>query len=247
MKSIRTGILVGALSAFALVACSGQGPQPTPGTTNQAWDNGGGGNNGGGGGAQALSCTSPVFAVCADAQSVAIARAVFQGHLAIAQAVVNSVVDSDVKALAQSMIDNYTRLTTRIDAIVSDMGITLQENGLSHEITIEAQAEVLAFQAMIKAQPAPAPSAGSSSTTTVTPTLDESFVDFEILSQMRDINVLDRVLLASAQDQRLVTFFTNVREALSDRASLLVQVETKLEGACGAQVTTCQQQPSTDP
>lgn len=99
---------------------------------------------------------------------------------------------------------------------------------------------------MIKAQGNP-PAAGSSSSTTVTPTLDESFVDFEILAQMRDLNVCDRVLLASAQDQRLVTFFTNTREALGDRESLLVQAETKLEGACGAQITNCAQQPSSDP
>jgi hypothetical protein len=118
MKLDARHIIAGcALAASAVASCS-QDRTPTPISAEQATTATPAADAASGANGSIPSCKS--FAVCSDAQALAIALVVNQGEIDEANAVLDQLRDADLRAFAQLMITDHTKLRDAIAAAAAN-------------------------------------------------------------------------------------------------------------------------------
>ncbi len=164
------------------------------------------------------ACSSaPVFPVCADGQILAILAAEFASHVDLASAVRANLASTAAVDLAEKIITDDSVLGVQVEGEMRETGIAPAPGGVDREIAAETQQAIQALA------------------TESAPALDASYVDREVLSHLRALALIDRLLAPSAHDPRIADLITRVRDLVVQHVEAATQAQSELEGACGAQ------------
>jgi hypothetical protein len=165
----------------------------------------------------AAACSSaPLFPVCADGQVLAILAAEIAAHVDLANAVRANLGSASALDLAQKIITDDSVLAVQVDGEMRETGIALAPGGVDRAIAAEAQRAIQA----LALESAPA--------------LDASYVDGEVLSHLRALALIDRLLAPSVHDPRIGDLLARVRDLVSQHAQAAAQAQSELEGTCAS-------------
>ena len=167
--------------------------------------------------ADAAACPSPpLFPVCADGQVLAILAAEVAAHVDLANAVRANLGSASALDLAQKIITDDSVLAVQVEGEMRETGIALAAGGVDRAITAEAQRAIQA----LALESAPA--------------LDAAYVDGEVLSHLRALALIDRLLAPSVHDPPIGDLLARVRGLVVQHAQAAIQAQSELEGACAS-------------
>ncbi len=253
---VRNFGIVSALSLCAVVAaCSQQSGSGSGQDPLGANDNNGGNTNvvspecgqsdGGGGGCGQDSgpgggSANSVLAVCDDAQVAAILTAIDTSEINESTAIAGSSstgsanvsFDASIRDFAQRMITDHTAHRDAVKSLVTKLNISTQvTDALANEITKDSERDVTATSQMN------------------TNEIETHYLNRQILGHLKALGVID--LLARSSDKTLCSgdttgnqppnttpsdfksFLAQTRVAVRQHLSMILAIQTKLEGACG--------------
>ena len=185
----------------------------------------------------ATSCKT--LAVCSDGQALAIAIATNQGEIDEANAVVNRLSNAEVRAFAQQMIVDHTRLRDQLLAVAANPSasvfggssstgstgtstgtpIVQQPNAISSRLQSESQKTIAELTMLEGAQ------------------LDQTYLEREILDHLTTLALMDNIVIPSVTNPVLAMALGSGTPIVKMHEMLALQVQTRLEGACGGNVT----------
>jgi hypothetical protein len=163
-----------------------------------------------------LGENAPLFPVCSDGQILAILGAELAARVGIAGALRANLVSPVAVDLAEKILTDDSVLQVQVEGEVRETGIAPAPGGIGREIAAEAQGAIEALTA----------ESG--------PALDASYVDREGLAHLRALALVDRLLVPSAHDPRVLDLLSRVRELVAEHAEAAIQAQSELEGACGS-------------
>jgi predicted outer membrane protein len=164
------------------------------------------------------ACSSaPLFPGCADGQILAILAAEFTSHVDLASAVRASLASMGALDLAEKIITDDSVLGVQVQGEMRETGIAAAPGGVDREIAAETQQTIQA----LAAESAPA--------------LDAPYVNHEVLSHLRTLALIDRLLGPSAQDPRIADLLARVRDLVVQHAQAATRAQSELEGVCASQ------------
>jgi len=207
-------IVLGAslLGGAAIAACSNGAPEQTSVDTaagHRNWDSGASNDD------ASAACDTLAFSVCSDAQVLAIASALNRGEILEAQAVIGRGESPEVKAFAQRMIDDHTRLETAMQELASRLGVAPMENAISQELTQSAQDEAQKLQMQT----------GKA--------LDQMYITHEMVEHFKAYSLVRSLLIPSARPE-LRAGLVEARAAIAAHIELAVTVQSTVVGRCGS-------------
>jgi putative membrane protein len=172
---------------------------------------------------------------CSDGQALAIAIAANQGEIDEAKAVVNRLSNAEVRAFAQQMIADHTRLRDQLLAVAANPSasvfggssstgstgtpIVQQPNAISSRLQTESQ-KTVAELTMLE---------GSH--------LDQTYLEREILDHLTTLALMDNVVIPSVTNPVLAMALGSGTPIVKMHEMLALQVQTRIEGTCGGNVT----------
>jgi len=226
----RPTILFAALSSAALFAfaCGDQGssdPGSSSAAKSIAFDGGAGsdgasaaasdaGSDGGDAATASAQCLTSSFAVCSDAQIMAIFQALNNAEVSLANLVVQQGVSGQVAIFANQMIVDHTAALRSVATLNTNEAPV--EGGLTVEINTEAQLEFVRFSQM---------SAGSQ--------LDQTFIAQSILAHTETLALIRWVLIPSAQNPELQSMLKSAEAEVQQHLTNAMALQTMLVGQCG--------------
>jgi predicted outer membrane protein len=165
----------------------------------------------------AAACSgSPLFPVCADGQVLAILAAEVAAHVDLADAVRSNLGSASALDLAQKIITDDSVLAVQVEGEMRETAIAPIAGGVDRAIAAETQRAIQA----LALESAPA--------------LDAAYVDGEVLSHLRALALIDRLLAPSAHDPRIGNLLARVRDLVVQHAQAANRAQSELEGACGS-------------
>lgn len=164
----------------------------------------------------AVCASAPLFPVCSDGQIFAILAAEFAAHVDLANAVRGNLASAGAIDLAEKLITDDSVLAVQVEGEVRETGIATVPGGVDRAIAAETQEAVQA----LAAEGAPA--------------LDASYVDREVLSHLRALGLIERVLAPSVHDPRVTDLLARVRDLAVQHAQAAFQAQSELEGPCAS-------------
>jgi predicted outer membrane protein len=162
----------------------------------------------------AVCSNAPLFPVCSDGQILAILTAEFAAHVDLANAVRGNL--AGAIDLAEKLITDDSVLAVQVAGEIRETGIAAVPGGVDRAIAAEAQEAV---QALAAESP---------------PALDGSYVDREVLSHLRALGLIDRLLAPSVHDPRVADLLARVRNLAVQHAQAASQAQSELEGPCAS-------------
>jgi hypothetical protein len=157
---------------------------------------------------------APLFPLCSDGQVLAILAAESSARVDLASSVRASLGSASALDLAEKILTDDSVLVVQVRGEMRETGIAAVPGGVDRQIATEAQ---WAIQALA-AERAPA--------------IDASYVDGEVLAQLRDLALIDRLLGPSVHDPRIADLLARVRDLVVQHAQAASQAQSELEGAC---------------
>jgi predicted outer membrane protein len=161
-------------------------------------------------------CSAPRFPLCSDGQILAILAAESQAHVDLASAVRARVQGASALEFAEKIVTDDSVLAVEVSGEARETGIAQASGGIDREIAAEARDQIQSLAAESGA------------------TLDASYLDREVLSHLRALSLIDRLLTPSARDPRIAALVTRVRGVVVQHAQSVLQARAGAEGPCGS-------------
>ncbi len=148
---------------------------------------------------------------------LAILAADVAAHVDLANAVRSNLGSASALDLAQKIITDDSVLAVQVEGEMRETGIAPVPGGVDRAIAAEAQRAIqaLALESALA--------------------LDAAYVDGEVLSHLRALAVIDRLLVPSVHDPRIGGLLARVRDLVVQHAQAATQAQSELEGACASQ------------
>lgn len=161
--------------------------------------------------------SKPVFAVCSDAQVVAIERADNMAEVIVAGAVADKLQDSRAREFADRMLKEHSAQIKLLDDLARSKKIEAQENDLSTELEDSARLEAKRLSKMSGAE------------------LDKSYMAHELLDHLQDLGIADHMLAPSVRDRDLAKYTSDLRAVIVAHETMAQPIVEALSGKCGSE------------
>lgn len=163
------------------------------------------------------SCKVPKVRACSDGQVAAILLTANQGEVELAQSVIDRLESPEAKALAERLIADHAQAKQKLEALVEEAGIEPRESANSKELEDGTKLEIAAL----------ATKSGEE--------LETSFVSHAVLDHVKDLGLIDHLLLPSVRHPKLARHVREERATIAVHALLASDVQADTVGSCGGE------------